>query len=75
MCLGIPGKILEINENKAVVEMMGVQREISIMLITNVNVGDYVMIHAGAAISKIDEEEAQKTIEIFNELREVMKEN
>jgi hydrogenase expression/formation protein HypC len=74
MCLGIPGKILKIDGTKATTEMFGVEREVSIMLLENVNVGDYVIVHAGSAISLIDEEEAQKTLEIFNELREIMNE-
>ena len=74
MCLGIPGKILKIDGNKATTEMFGVERDISIMLVENIKVGDYVIVHAGSAISKIDEEEAQKTLELFNELREVMHE-
>lgn len=71
MCLGLPGKIIKIYDKACLVEIMGVSREVSIELLKNVNVGDYVLIHAGCAISKIDEEEALKTIELFHELREL----
>ena len=71
MCLGLPGKIVKIESKTALVEIMGVSREISIELLKEVNIGDYVLIHAGCAIQRLDEEEALKTIELFNELREL----
>lgn len=71
MCLGIPGKIIEINGKSAVAETMGVSREISIELLKEVKIGDFVLIHAGCAIQVLDEEEAAATIQLFNELREV----
>lgn len=71
MCLGLPGKVVKIESKNALVEIMGVSREISIELLKEVNIGDYVLIHAGCAIQKLDEEEALKTIELFNELREL----
>lgn len=74
MCLGIPGKITQLNGNRAMVEMFGVQREISVMLVPQIKQGDYVMIHAGSAISKMSDDEAEKTIEIYQELREIMNE-
>jgi hydrogenase expression/formation protein HypC len=74
MCLGIPGKVVKIEDKKSLVEVMGVTREISIELLKDVNIGDYVMIHAGCAISKIDEQEALTTIELFDELRELVHE-
>ncbi|MDF2524426.1 MAG: hydrogenase assembly protein HypC [Clostridiales bacterium] len=74
MCLGIPGKVVKIEDKKCLVEVMGVTREISIELLKYVNLGDYVMIHAGCAISKIDEQEALTTIELFDELRELVHE-
>ncbi len=74
MCLGLPGKIVEINEKSAVAEVMGVSREISIELLKNVKIGDFVLIHAGCAIQVLDEEEATATIQLFNELKEVMHE-
>lgn len=74
MCLGIPGKVIKIEDKKSLIEVMGVSREASIELLDDVKVGDYVIIHAGCAISKIDEEEALQTIELFKELQEIMHE-
>jgi hydrogenase expression/formation protein HypC len=71
MCLAVPGKVVKINERTCVVEIMGVSREISIELLKDVNLGDYVLIHAGCAIQKLDQEEAIKTIELFKELEEL----
>jgi hydrogenase expression/formation protein HypC len=71
MCLGLPGKVIKIENKTCLVEIMGVSREISIELLKEVNIGDYVLIHAGCAIQKLDEEEALRTIELFNELREL----
>jgi len=74
MCLGIPGKVIKIDGKSSQVEIMGVSREISIELLQNVKMGDYVLIHAGCAIQVIDEEEAEKTLELFKELRELVNE-
>jgi len=70
MCLGIPAKILERNESAAVVELGGVRREISVMLIDDVSVGDWVIVHAGFAIEKLSEEEAEQTLALFREIVE-----
>lgn len=71
MCLALPGKIIEIKGKTGIVEMLGVSREVSLELIKDYKLGDYVLVHAGCAISKVDEEEAIKTIELFNELKEM----
>jgi hydrogenase expression/formation protein HypC len=71
MCLGLPAKVLIIDGNNSTVEMMGVSSIISIELLENVKVGDFVLVHAGCAIQILDEEEALKTIEIFEEIREL----
>ncbi len=70
MCLGIPGQIVEIvdpNQHRAVVDVEGVRREISIALLTmdgeeGVELGDWVLIHVGFAMAKIDEQEAAETL-------------
>lgn len=72
MCLSIPGKIVEIVGTTAVADILGASREISLELVPNVGIGDYVLIHAGCAIQKLDEEEARNTIDLFNELKDVM---
>ena len=63
MCLAVPSKIIEINENVARVEVDGVVRDASIMLLEDAKIGDYVIVHAGFAISKVDEVAALQTIE------------
>jgi len=70
MCLGIPAKILERNGSAAVVELGGVRREISVMLIDDVSAGDWVIVHAGFAIGKLSEEEAEQTLALFREIAE-----
>lgn len=71
MCLAIPGKVIKIEGKIAEVEILGVKREVSIDLIKDVKEGEYLLIHTGCAIDKIDEVEAQKTIELFRELEEL----
>lgn len=70
MCLGIPAKILERNDSAAVVELGGVRREISVMLVDDVSVGDWVIVHAGFAIEKLSEEAAEQTLALFREIVE-----
>jgi hydrogenase expression/formation protein HypC len=76
MCLGIPAKVVEIRSNdeesvrrKAKADFGGVSREIDISLV-DVNIGDYVIVHAGFAIEIIDEEEALESIKLWKELLE-----
>ena len=68
MCLGVPAKILEIADSAAVVELGGVRREISVMLIDDVSVGEWVIVHAGFAIEKLSEEAAEQTLALFREI-------
>lgn len=68
MCLAVPMKVINIRNDEATVEIGGVKREISIQLMDNVKVGDYVIVHAGFAIQKLDEEEAEKTLSLFREM-------
>lgn len=67
MCLSVPGQIIKINGDNAVVDINGNKIEANIQLITDAAVGEYVLVHAGFAIEKIDEEEAAGTIELFDE--------
>lgn len=55
MCLAIPAKVMQINRAHAEVDIMGVRKNINILLVENLSVGDNVMVHAGYAINKIDE--------------------
>jgi len=68
MCLAVPMQVAEILDGTAICEVDGVRREASLMMIDDVAVGDYVLIHAGFAIEKIDPVEAEKTLEIFREV-------
>ncbi len=68
MCLGIPMKVVEVeNGETAVVEMSGVRRQIGLTLLEGVEVGDWVLLHAGFAISKLDEEQAAETLALLKE--------
>lgn len=68
VCLAVPARIIEIGEHDmAMVEIGGVQRSVSLALVDAV-VGDYVILHAGIAISKLDEEEARNRLTLFAEL-------
>lgn len=68
MCLAVPMKVVEIEAGAAVCEVDGVRREASLMMLDDVTVGDYVLLHAGFAIEKIDPAEAEKTLEVFREV-------
>jgi len=68
MCLGVPAKILETGDGVAVVELGGVRREISVMLLDDVSVGEWVIVHAGFAIEKLSEEAAEQTLALFREI-------
>lgn len=68
MCLAIPMKVLEVSGTQGVVELGGVRRAIDFSLVGAVEVGQYVVVHAGFALSVTDEEEAQKTLALFNEM-------
>ena len=70
MCLGIPMKITNISGNKATVEVSGVKKEVSLMLLDSPKIGEYVLIHAGFAIERLDEEEASETLRLIQEIAE-----
>jgi hydrogenase expression/formation protein HypC len=67
MCLAVPGKVVSVSGNSAMVDFGGVQRETNISLV-QVRPGDYVVVHAGFAIQTVDEEEAKETIKLWEEL-------
>ena len=67
MCLAMPARVIQLmDNNQAIIELGGVQKTISIILVENVKVGDYVIVHVGYALSKLDELEAQKTLELLH---------
>ncbi len=68
MCLGVPMKVISIEDDVAVCEIDGVRREASLMMVEGVEVGDFILIHAGFAIEKLDEDDARETLELFRQL-------
>lgn len=69
MCLAIPAQVVELRPNdNALVDLAGVRKEISLALVEDVAVGDYVIVHVGYALNKLDPEEAEKTLQLFAEL-------
>jgi len=68
MCLAIPTRIVAIEGERAIGEVGGVQREISIVMTPGVKVGDYVIVHAGFAIQVLDKTAAEETREIFGQM-------
>ncbi len=71
MCLAIPMKIIEVNKNKGVVETNGVKREVDLTLLPDIKEGDYVIVHAGFAIEKLDPEYAKEVEAIWKELEPI----
>ncbi|GAB2894277.1 HypC/HybG/HupF family hydrogenase formation chaperone [Uliginosibacterium flavum] len=66
MCLAIPARVIELfGDDRARIELSGVQKEISLSLVEDVAVGDYVIVHVGFAIGKLDPEEAALTLATF----------
>lgn len=68
MCLAVPMKVISLKEGTGIAEMSGVRKEISFMMLPEAKIGDYVIVHAGFAIQKLNEEEAQKTLDLFREM-------
>jgi len=68
MCLAIPARIIEMKDDKAVVDAMGNQFRARTTLLPQAKIGDLVLVHAGFAISTIDEEEARKTWQLIEEI-------
>jgi hydrogenase expression/formation protein HypC len=67
MCLAIPSKIVKIENNIATIDVDGVRREASLLLIEDAKVDEYVIVHAGFAIHKIDEKAAQESLQLLRE--------
>jgi hydrogenase expression/formation protein HypC len=70
MCLGIPGKVVEVEKNMAKVDVGGFLREISLDLCPDVSIGEYVLIHTGFAIQKVDAKEAEETLDLLIKMAE-----
>ena len=67
MCLAIPSKITRIEEQIATIDVDGVQRQASLLLLDDAQVGDFVIVHAGFAIQKLDAAAAQETLQLLRE--------
>ncbi|HBF43593.1 MAG TPA: HypC/HybG/HupF family hydrogenase formation chaperone [Desulfobacteraceae bacterium] len=71
MCVAIPVKIVEIKGSRGLIEFGGLNKEIELYLTPHVSVGDYVLLHAGFAIKRIDEDEAKETLRLLEEISEI----
>ena len=72
MCLAIPAQVVELRpDDNALVDLAGVKKEVSLALVDGVAVGDYVIVHVGYALNKLDPEEAEKTLKLFAEMGEL----
>jgi hydrogenase expression/formation protein HypC len=76
MCLAIPCRVCELKaDENAIVEVGGIRKEISLALVEDVAVGDYVIVHVGYALTRLDPDEAAKTLQAFAELGELTVDN
>lgn len=76
MCLGVPGIVVEIKrgEKEAIVDFGGIRKEVDAFLVEDLKPGDYVIVHAGAIIAKISEQEYKEIKEAFDELARALQE-
>jgi hydrogenase expression/formation protein HypC len=72
MCLAIPSKITRIENNMATIDVDGIQRQASLLLLEDAAVGDYVIVHAGFAIQKLDEAAALETLSLLRQAVELI---
>ncbi|MFC1539100.1 HypC/HybG/HupF family hydrogenase formation chaperone [Candidatus Latescibacterota bacterium] len=76
MCLAVPMKVIELlPSERAIVEADGISMEISLNLLKDVSVGDYVIVHTGFALELIDQVEAEKTLDLFREIASIRENN
>lgn len=75
MCLAVPSKIIDIDGYMATVDVMGLRKQVSLMLLPEEpQIGDYVLVHAGFAINKMEPQEAQEALKIFEKIFKDMEE-
>jgi len=72
MCLAVPAKVVEIRGKVAIVDFGGIKREARLDLLPDVKVGDYVIVHTGFAIEKLDEEQALESLKAWEEIMQVL---
>ncbi|GIM27743.1 hydrogenase formation protein [Clostridium polyendosporum] len=70
MCVAVPAEVIEIMGSEALVNFGGVKKKVNIDLVEDLKVGEYVLLHAGCAMQKIDKEEAENTLKLFEALAE-----
>ncbi len=80
MCLAVPGKVVSIDESNpelkmAKVNFSGVSKEVCVQWLPDVKIGDYVLVHVGFALNKIDEQDAEETLKILREMGDIEEEN
>lgn len=76
MCLAIPARVESLDEDRlATVDILGIRRQVAVDLVPKVQVGDFVLVHAGFAIEVVDEQFAQETLDIIREFPELAGEN
>lgn len=75
MCLAIPSKIVEINDDMATIDVAGVQRQASLLLIEEPSVGEWVIVHAGFAIKKIEESVARESLKYLREAASLLEDD
>jgi len=71
MCLAVPLKIISIKGKMGIGQLGGVKKKVSLMLLDKVRVGDYVLLHAGFAINKLETKEAEELLQLLREISEV----
>ncbi len=71
MCLAVPLKIISVEGKMGIGELGGVKKKVSLMLLDKVKVGDYVLLHAGFAINKLETKEAEELLQLLREISEV----
>ena len=67
MCLAVPAEVIETDGDEAVVELGGIRKNISLMLVDDVRVGDFVIVHVGFALTKLDRDEANETLALLRQ--------
>jgi hydrogenase expression/formation protein HypC len=75
MCLAIPAKIISKTGDTAIVDVSGVQREANLMLCPDAKVGDYIIMHAGFAIHLLDKKDAEETLQMLSDMRDLANNN
>jgi hydrogenase expression/formation protein HypC len=68
MCLAVPMMVISRQDSSGIAEIGGVKKEINFIMLPDAQIGDYVIVHAGFAIQRLNEEEAEKTLDLFREM-------